>query len=83
VDSSRVNALWGPFILLNVGCAGRVVLQILTDFIPRVAFPLVGVTGFIEVTALAWWGVELWHTMNLPHTHRAQLLRAALPLGAR
>ena len=27
-------------------------LQILTDFIPRVAFPLVGVTGFIEVIAL-------------------------------
>ena len=63
--SSRVSSLWGPFILLNVGCAGRVVLQILTDFIPRVAFPLVGVTGFIEVAALAWWGVELWHTMNL------------------
>ena len=83
VDSSRVSSLWGPFILLNVGCAGRVVLQILTDFIPRVAFPLVGVTGFIEVAALAWWGVELWHTMNLSHTHRAQLLRAPLPLGAR
>jgi hypothetical protein len=83
VDSSRVSSLWGPFILLNVGCAGRVVLQILTDFIPRAAFSLVGVTGFIEVAALAWWGVELWHTMNLSHTHRAQLLCSPLPLEAR
>jgi hypothetical protein len=78
VDSKRISSLWGPFILINVGCAGRVVLQILTDFIPQAAFPLVGVTGFIEVTALAWWGVELWHTMNLSRTHRAQLLRAPL-----
>jgi hypothetical protein len=60
-----------------------VVLQILTDFIPSVAFPLLGVTGFIEVTALAWWGVELWHTMNLSRTHRAQLLRTPLPMAAR
>jgi hypothetical protein len=48
-----------------------------------VAFRLVGVTGFIEVTALAWWGVELWHTMNLSRTHRAKLLRAPLPVVAR
>jgi len=82
VDSKRISLLWGPFILLNVGCGGRVVLQILTDFIPSVAFRLVGVTGFIEVTALAWWGVELWHTMNLSRTHRAQLLRAPLPVAA-
>jgi len=83
VDSKRISSLWGPFILINVGCAGRVVLQILTDFIPSVAYRLVGVTGFIEVTALAWWGVELWHTMNLSQTHRAKLLRAPLPVVAR
>jgi hypothetical protein len=82
LDSKRISFLWGPFILLNVGCGGRVVLQILTDFIPSVAFRLVGVTGFIEVTALAWWGVELWHTMNLSRTHRVQLLRAPLPVAA-
>jgi len=80
VDSQRTNSLWGPFILFNMGCSGRVVLQILTDFIPKVAFPLVGVTGFIEVTALAWWGVGLWHTMNLSHSHRAKLMRPPLPI---
>jgi hypothetical protein len=82
VDSKRISSLWGPFILFNLGCGGRVMLQILTDFIPNVAYPLVGVTGFIEVSALAWWGVELWHIMNLSRTHRAQLLRAPLPLAA-
>lgn len=83
VDSKQVSTLWGPFVLINIGNAGRVVLQILTDFIPAIAFPLVGVTGFIEVAALAWWGVELWHTMNLAKTHRVKLLQGPLPLPAR
>ena len=83
VDSEGVSRLWGPFILLNVSCAGRVLLQVLTDFIPATAFPLVGLTGFIEVIALGWWGVELWHTMNLAHTHRPKLLGASLPVTAR
>jgi NnrS protein len=82
IDSKRLSSHWGPFILLNVGCGGRVALQILTDFVPAVAFPLVGVTGFIEVAALAWWGVELWHTMNLSRTSRAHLLRTPLPVVA-
>jgi hypothetical protein len=80
VDAKQVSALWGPFILINVGCAGRVGLQILSDFLPRIAYPLLGVTGFLEVAALAWWGLELWHTMNLSRTHRARFLRAPLPL---
>lgn len=83
VDFKRISSLWGPFILINTGCAGRVVLQILSDFFPRTAFPLVGLTGFIEVAAIAWWGVELWHTMNLSRTHRAQLLRGPLPVAVR
>ena len=83
VDSKQVSSLWGPFILFNVGNTGRVVLQVLTDFFPSVAFPLVGLTGFIEVTALAWWGFELWQTMNLSKTHRAKLLQSPAPLPAR
>ena len=83
VDSKSVGSLWGPFMLINVGCAGRMVLQVLTDFFPGTAFPLVGLTGFLEVAAIAWWGVELWRTMNLARTHRAQLLGAPLPVEAR
>lgn len=64
IGAAKLNSLWGPFLLLNIGCAGRVVLQILTDFVPSVAFPLVGLTGFIELIALIWWGVDLWQTMN-------------------
>jgi hypothetical protein len=66
-----------------VGNAARVVLQILTDFVPTLALPLVGLTGFLEVVALAWWGIRLWHTMNLSQVHRAKLLRGPIALAAR
>ncbi|MGI9101278.1 MAG: NnrS family protein [Terriglobales bacterium] len=79
VDARRLSNLWGPFLLILAGDAGRVVLQIATDFYPRVAYPLVGLTGFIEVTALAWWGIGLWRVMNLAHTERAKVLMAPLP----
>jgi NnrS protein len=74
-DSSRLDALWGPFILLNAGNAGRVTLQILSDFFPGIAYSLVGVTGFLEVAALAWWGIELWRTMNRAATRRPALIQ--------
>jgi hypothetical protein len=64
LDSSRLSSLWGPFILINAGNIGRVTLQILTDFIPRIAYSLVGLTGFLEFAGLTWWGVELWRVMN-------------------
>ena len=83
IDARRMNSLWAPFILINIGCSGRVLLQVLTDFVPGVAFPLVGLTGFVEFTALLWWGVELWRTMNLAKTSRAKLLTAPFPLVAR
>ena len=75
VAGDRFSSLLGPFILLNIGCAGRVLLQIATDFTRR-AYPLVGVTGFVELVALTWWGVEMWRTMNLAHAHRAGVLGA-------
>ncbi|MBI4164520.1 MAG: NnrS family protein [Acidobacteria bacterium] len=71
IDSHRLSTLWWPFILINIGNAGRVVLQILTDFVPRIAYPLVGVTGFLEVTAITWWGIELWRVMNASQARRA------------
>ncbi len=83
IDAKRMNSLWAPFILFNVGCTGRVLLQVLTDFVPNVAYPLIGFTGFIELTALLWWGIELWHTMNVAKTGRTKLLTAPFPLPAR
>lgn len=83
IDARRMNSLWAPFLLFNVGCAARVFFQILTDFVPTVAYPLIGFTGFIELSALLWWGIELWRTMNLARTSRAALLTAPFPLPAR
>ena len=83
IDAKRMNSLWAPFLLFNVGCTGRVLLQILTDFVPSVAYPLIGFTGFIELIALVWWGIELWRTMNVARTSPTTLLRAPFPLAAR
>lgn len=76
VDGNSISSLWGPFALFTIGAAGRVGLQIATDFVPQVAYPLVGATGFIELVALTWWGVELWRTMNLARRRRPQMLGA-------
>ena len=42
-----------------------------------------GLTGVMELSAMAWWGVGLWRVMNLSKTQRAGLLKAPLPLGVR
>jgi len=78
----RVGSLWGPFILLNVGCAARVLFQILTDFVPGLAYPLIGASGFVEFTALAWWGIGLWRIMNLAKSSRGSSLTGPAPLMA-
>ncbi len=80
-DSAQMTSLWGPFILINVGNGGRVLLQVLTDWVPKFAYPLIGFTGFIEVIALGWWGIHLWRIMNLAKSRR-QALTTRLPLGA-
>jgi hypothetical protein len=82
VDAAKLTSLWGPFILITIGNAGRVVLQILTDWAPQAAYPLVGFTGFIEVVALGWWGIHLWRVMNLARTHRPQALTINVPIDA-
>ena len=71
VDGNKVSTLRGPFILLLLGCTGRVVLQIATDFVPQRAYSLVGITGFLELSALAWWGAELWRTMAMARLSKA------------
>jgi hypothetical protein len=62
VDGRRLTRLWGPFVLLNAGCALRVVCQTLTDFTAN-AFPVAGVSGLLEVSGLALWGAHLWSVM--------------------
>jgi hypothetical protein len=61
--SERLSLLWGPFVLINLGCSMRVTGQILTDFTAR-AFPLAGMSGLLEVAGLGLWGVHLWLVMS-------------------
>ena len=79
LDASRLSRLWGPFLLLNIGCIGRVSLQITADWFPQVAFPLVGLTGFLEVAALSWWGIELWRIMNIAANRPKLLVTSVQP----
>jgi hypothetical protein len=83
IDSKRMNSMWAPFVLFNVGCAGRVLLQVLTDSVPSVAYPLIGFTGFIELGALLWWGIELWHTMNVAAKGRPTPMPVSFPVAVR
>jgi hypothetical protein len=62
VEGRRLTPLWSVFLLLNAGCALRVVTQTLTDVTPH-AFVVAGASGLLEVTGLALWGVHLWSVM--------------------
>jgi hypothetical protein len=79
VPRAGLPALTGPFVLANIGCFLRVSLQALTD-VHHVFFVLVGVSGILELAALAWWGahlVRLMLTTTQAHAHdHAQPLAA-------
>jgi hypothetical protein len=62
VDVRGLTRLWVPFLLINGGCALRVIGQTLTDF-TAVSFPFTGASGLLEVLGLAVWGAHLWSIM--------------------
>lgn len=74
IDPRRLSSLRVPFLLLNVGCAMRVLFQVGTDLTPAV-FPLAGASGVLEVTGLTLWGVHLGRVM----LNRARLRPAVAP----
>jgi NnrS protein len=59
---ATLPALLGPFVLVNAGCFLRVTLQALTDVHPAF-FAVVGVSGVLELAALALWGAHLVRLM--------------------
>lgn len=71
VDVHSLSGLWLPYVLLNAGCAMRVGFQTLTDFTEQ-AFYLAGLSGMLEVSALAIWGIHLWGIMNRNSAEAAQ-----------
>ena len=64
VDVRRAATLWPTFILLNLGNTMRVSFQIATDFTPS-AYPIMGISGFIEVVGLTLWAYELLSNMRV------------------
>ena len=64
IDVRRANSLWPTFVLLNIGNLTRVSFQIATDFTPA-AYPIMGISGFIEVVGLTLWGWELFANMRV------------------
>lgn len=57
-----IGPLWSVFILLNLGNAARVGLEVATDFTPA-AFAPMGATGFVELAGLAIWATALARAM--------------------
>lgn len=58
LDPNRLGSLAVPFTLVNLGCSLRVAGQVATDFHAN-AFAFAGVSGLLELTGLALWGVPL------------------------
>jgi hypothetical protein len=76
VDVRRANSLWPTFVLLNLGNLTRVIFQIATDFSTS-AYPVMGISGFIEVVGLTLWGYELFANMRVGK----KLARASIELN--
>ena len=79
VDPLTLSNLRGPFLLLNLGCFLRVTMQVATDW-THYAYPPIGLSGMLEVTGLAWWGLGLVVVMR---RGRVAALVAARPAVAR
>lgn len=74
IDARQLSGLWGPFLLVNVGCFLRVSTQTLTDWHPAF-FAIIGLSGTLEVAGLAWWGAGLVAIMLRGKRESAEMLR--------
>jgi hypothetical protein len=64
VDPRRLPALWAPFVLIVAGNGLRVMSQILTDFAPSTAYPVMGVSGVLQVAGFSIWGIHIWRVLG-------------------
>ena len=62
VPAETMPALWSAFILINLGNAMRVFLEIATDYTGQ-AFAIMGASGFIELLGLLIWAVAVLRPM--------------------
>lgn len=64
IEARGLPGLWIPFLLVNLGNALRVGSQVATDLAPGPAYPVMGMSGTLEVLGLAVWGVHLWKLLG-------------------
>ena len=62
LDEKNLAPLWSVFVLLNIGNAARITLEIATDYSSG-AFAPMGITGFIELIGLAIWAANVSRPM--------------------
>ncbi len=60
------------FLLLNIGVFLRVFAQMSIPLWPKLFYPLVGISGWVEVTALGMFAFNLWNTINVKEEMRAK-----------
>ena len=53
------------FVLINIGCVFRVVAQPVSTHLYPQFYPLMGISGFIEYSAMFCFGINAWKTMQL------------------
>jgi hypothetical protein len=82
LDPQRLSSLRATFWLVNLGNLMRVVFQILTDRYSW-AYPLMGISAWLEVTGLILWAIDLWHTMASRPSLAAAGGRVAIEPGAK
>ncbi len=70
--------LLGTFVLVNLGNAIRVLTQPLADLFGGSVFALMGVSGFIEVTGVVLFVVNLWRTIDSPVEEGLPLAQAGV-----
>lgn len=70
LDTHKLTSLAIPFVLVNLGCAIRVIGQSLTDAYPG-AFPVAGVSGTLEACGMAIWGLHITRIILTGKFHSA------------
>ena len=82
LDPRRLSSLRLTFWLVNAGNAMRVVFQILTDRYSW-AYPLMGISAWLEVSGLVLWAIDLWRAMNARPAMESAPQLAAIERGTK
>jgi len=65
VKLCSTKLLDATFVLINIGCVFRVVAQPVSAHLYPQFYPLLGISGFIEYSAMFCFGINVWKTMRL------------------